>query len=76
MAFPDFSPLPRERTRNETLFSRALRRREIANRRGNVALPCASNFKRMLMIANDLGEMAVVVESNGILYEAIIDPLS
>jgi len=40
------------------------------------ALPCASNFKRMLMIANDLGEMAVVVESNGILYEAIIDPLS
>lgn len=40
------------------------------------ALPRASNFKRMLMIANDLGEMAVVVESNGILYEAIIDPLS
>jgi len=40
------------------------------------ALPCASNFKRMLMIANDLGEMAVAVESNGILYEAIIDPLS
>lgn len=40
------------------------------------ALPCVSNFKRMLMIANDLGEMAVVVESNGILYEAIIDPLS
>lgn len=27
------------------------------------------------MIANDSGEVAVVVESNGILYEAIIDPL-
>lgn len=39
------------------------------------ALSCVSNFKRMLMIANDWGEMAVVVESNGILYEAIIDPL-
>lgn len=38
-------------------------------------LPCVSEFKRMLMIANDSGEMAVVVESNGILYEAIIDPL-
>lgn len=37
---------------------------------------CASDFKRMLMIANDSGEMAVVVGSNGILYEAIIDPLS
>lgn len=37
------------------------------------APPC---LKRMLMIANDSGEMAVVVESNGILYEAIIDPLS
>lgn len=33
-------------------------------------------LKRMLMIANDSGEMAVVVERNGILYEAIIDPLS
>lgn len=51
-------------------------KRAFNRRRETSALPCASNFKRMLMIANDLGEMAVVVESNGILYEAIIDPLS
>jgi hypothetical protein len=34
-----------------------------------------ANFKWVLMIANDLDEMAVAVGSNGILYEAIIDPV-
>lgn len=72
-----------KRNSNETLFSRAQedardRKRDEPTARAKMLAPrCyASDFKRMLMIANDSGEMAVVVESNGILYEAIIDPLS
>jgi len=77
------SPIPRRVDAKRFLSSRSrpplIATHESVRRSGACPPPAetsAANFKWVLMIANDSDEMAVAVESNGILYEAIIDPVS